>query len=323
MDNYSLLQKVLHALLLQKQGAREVTFEIESSIFQPTNIRDDHVFVVGLARSGTTALLNAIYKSDCFASLSYADMPFVLAPNLWSKLVKSKSTWAASERAHGDGLNISLDSPEAFEEIFWKTFCNESTETKNKFVRYVHLIAKKYNKKRYLSKNNQNLKRLGLIADIFPNSKILVPFRTPLQQAYSLLTQHQKFCDIALSDKFVATYMNWLGHHEFGQGYIPMYTDNLRFENHLDVNHWLEQWYLAYSSLLKISKADKHLCFVCYENLCRGEDTWNDICRLIGIEISYAPEFSESVKNISLKSDNKLLRECNSLYEHLVTERIS
>ena len=39
-----------------------------------------------MARSGSTILLNSIYKTDIFASLTYADMPFVLAPNLWSKI---------------------------------------------------------------------------------------------------------------------------------------------------------------------------------------------------------------------------------------------
>ena len=131
MNNYSLLQKALHALLLQRQGIREATYAIESLIFQPINIKDDHVFIVGLARSGTTVLLNAIYKSACFASLSYADMPFVLAPNLWSKLVKSKPNRAALERAHGDGksgidstLNLSMAVFEIFPASKYISFFN-------------------------------------------------------------------------------------------------------------------------------------------------------------------------------------------------------
>ena len=51
----------------------------------PKNNSDDHVFVSGLARSGTTALLNALYQSGTFASLSYDDMPFILAPNFGQK----------------------------------------------------------------------------------------------------------------------------------------------------------------------------------------------------------------------------------------------
>ena len=29
------------------------------------------------------------------------------------------------ERVHGDGIKVSIDSPEAFEEVFWKTFSDE------------------------------------------------------------------------------------------------------------------------------------------------------------------------------------------------------
>ena len=44
-----------------------------------------HVFVTGMARSGTTILLQALHDTGKFASLTYADMPIVLSPNLWSK----------------------------------------------------------------------------------------------------------------------------------------------------------------------------------------------------------------------------------------------
>ena len=65
-------------------------FDVESSVISINQTDNKHVFVSGLARSGTTILLNALYESDEFASLSYKDMPFVLAPNLWSKLSPNK-----------------------------------------------------------------------------------------------------------------------------------------------------------------------------------------------------------------------------------------
>jgi len=84
MNKYSWWQKKLHQFALSTNLIREVTFDIESSLISITQTNDNHVFVSGLARSGTTVILNAIYKSNQFASLSYKDMPFVLAPNLWS-----------------------------------------------------------------------------------------------------------------------------------------------------------------------------------------------------------------------------------------------
>ena len=98
-------------------------------------------FVSGLARSGTTILLNAIYESDEFSSLSYKDMPFVLAPNLWSKLSFAiKKDIDLVERAHGDGIKVSTDSPEAFEEVFWMTFDKGDKDTQEKFKNYVQLM---------------------------------------------------------------------------------------------------------------------------------------------------------------------------------------
>ena len=63
----------LHKLALSSQLMREVTYDAESSIMLPNDIEGENVFVSGLARSGTTILLNAIYESQEFASLSYAD----------------------------------------------------------------------------------------------------------------------------------------------------------------------------------------------------------------------------------------------------------
>ena len=85
VNNYSWLQQRLHQLALSSKFMREVTFDVESSFISTKQDNHNHVFVAGLARSGTTILLNAIFKSNDFASLSYSDMPFILAPNLWSR----------------------------------------------------------------------------------------------------------------------------------------------------------------------------------------------------------------------------------------------
>jgi hypothetical protein len=46
---------------------------------------------------------------------------------------------------------------------------------------------------RYLSKNNNNILRVSTIKKAFPRAIIIVPFRDPLQQSNSLLSQHQRF----------------------------------------------------------------------------------------------------------------------------------
>ena len=92
MNNYSTLQRFLHRSMLSSQFMREVMFDVEQSVFlkKEDSFDDNHVFVAGLARSGTTMLLNAIYQSDQFASLTYDDMPFILAPNFWAKISPTK-----------------------------------------------------------------------------------------------------------------------------------------------------------------------------------------------------------------------------------------
>ena len=142
MNNYSLLQQKLHQFALSSKFMREVMFDIESSAVSINQTDDNHVFVSGLARSGTTILLNAIHESNEFASLSYKDMPFILAPNLWSKLSFNKRNVDLVERAHGDGIKVSNESPEAFEEVFWMTFDESDKDTKEKFISVTTLLGK-------------------------------------------------------------------------------------------------------------------------------------------------------------------------------------
>ncbi len=315
MNNYSWLEQKLHKFALSSQFMREVTFDFEINNNFSSSLTGDHIFITGLARAGTTILLNALYKSNVFASLSYADMPFVLAPNLWSKISFKNRDLKLKERAHGDGIKVSTESPEAFEEVFWKTFSDEEyEELEDKFPLYVGAILYKYRKKRYLSKNNQNIKRVESITSIFSNSKILIPFREPINHAYSLLTQHKKFIKDSKDDKFIANYMKWIGHTEFGPNYIPIHHQNLNFHNDLEINHWIEQWYLTYSDTFQSFINKKNVYFISYEKLCLDRDYWFQIQKLAKIEKSYDFEFKESKKDFSLNIDKELKGKALSLY---------
>lgn len=317
MNNYSWLQQKLHQLALSSQFIREMMFDVESSAISINKTGDNHVFVSGLPRSGTTILLNALYESDDFASLSYKDMPFVLAPNLWSKLSYNKQDIDLVERAHGDGIKVSTDSPESFEEVFWMTFAEDDRDTREKFKNYVQLINYKYHKKRYLSKNNQNIRRLELISKIFPNSKILIPFRNPIQQAYSLLSQHKRFIEESRKDDFISNYMKWIGHTEFGPNYISIHDNNLCFEDNLNINHWLEQWHLTYKYCNENLKNKKNVYFICYEKLCNASKYWLDILQMLNIKEKYDFEFKESNKVISLEMDEEITHKGLTLYKEL------
>ena len=317
MNRYSWLEQKLHQFALSSKFMREVMFDVESSTISLNQTDDNHVFVSGLARSGTTILLNAIYKSDEFASLSYKDMPFILAPNLWSKLSFNTKDIDLVERAHGDGIKVSTESPEAFEEVFWMTFDESNKDTKEKFKNYIHFINHKYQKKRYLSKNNQNIRRLELISKIFPDSKILIPFRNPIQHAYSLLSQHKRFIKDSQKDNFISKYMQWIGHTEFGPNYIPINDNNLQFKDDLTINHWLEQWHLTYLSCFENLRNKQTVYFICYERLCNSSDYWFDVLQILNIEHVYNFEFRESNKDFSVEKDENIFNKCLALYNKL------
>ena len=323
MNNYSWLQQKLHKLALSSRFMRETMFDVEKLIFLNQDFQDigNHVFVAGLARSGTTVLLNAIHQSDKFASLSYDDMPFVLAPNLWSRLSRHKNHSDPQERAHGDGVQISTDSPEAFEEVFWKTFDRGNNNRHLLFKKYVGLILRKYEKKRYLSKNNQNIRRLEDIHDIFPDGFICITFRDPLQHAYSLLMQHKKFLKEQKKDRFMLDYTTWIGHSEFGQGYEPIISFNLKNQNDMHLNHWLEQWYLSYKQVSELPIERESFALICYESLCDDPVVWKKIKELIDVDPNVAFEFRQSKKIIDEDFDEGLLKRCNDLYEDLKVHR--
>ncbi len=318
MNNYSWLEQKLHQFALSSQFMREVTFDFENKNIPHSGPNEDHIFITGMARAGTTILLQALYQSNVFGSLSYADMPFVLAPNLWSKIYFKSGNIESKERAHGDGIKVSFESPEAFEEVFWKTFMEEEyEEIHHKFRVYVGNILHKYKKERYLSKNNQNIKRINLITSIFSNSKILIPFREPIQHAYSLKTQHERFDEEAKKDIFISKYMKWIGHTEFGPNYIPIHNKYLNFENHLEINHWIEQWYITYSNLFQFFKNKQNVHFISYEKLVSNKDYWFQIQKLVKIKNPYDFEFKESRKDISLNIDLELKEKAISLYSEL------
>jgi len=291
-SDYNFGDRLLHRLVLGMPFISKVSFELDGIL--PGKGQDHpeekHVFVSGLARAGTTILMRTFFDTGQFRSLTYRDMPFVLMPSLWKKLSKSfYKQEEAKERAHGDGIQVGFDSPEAFEEVFWRTFSGDdyifenclqphsvNKELIDQFRLYVRRIiasSNDRNQQRYLSKNNNNILRLGAIRKAFPESLIIIPFRDPLQHAISLLNQHQKFCDRHSIDKFSYDYMRWLGHHEFGMTHKPFQFEKESRSSLTDykanhINYWLNIWINTYYYLFQNAPSDS--IFVCFEELCES-----------------------------------------------------
>ena len=136
MQNYNVIHKFLHDFVLSKKIINKSLFELEKIIYlKNKNIKNQsHIFITGLPRSGTTSLLNFLFSSDEYASLTYRNMPFALSPN-FSKLL-NKENIPQKERIHGDGIVYDINSPEALDEIF---FNNKGEFVRKELLNYIQL----------------------------------------------------------------------------------------------------------------------------------------------------------------------------------------
>lgn len=297
---YGFFSRVMHKVALGSKGVAQTSFDIDQAIAAkqldlPRTDDIQPVYVTGLARAGTTLLTNLIYQSGLYRSLTYRDMPFVLMPVLWRKLSASfQSRENKQERAHGDGMLVGYDSPEEFEEVFWRIFCEQdyifddrltphdvSTETADLYKDYIRRLCAMDGKTRYLAKNNNNVLRLESLCQIWPQSKIIIAFRDPLTQAQSLLAQHKRFLEQQQEDRFVERYMSWLGHYEFGQNHKPCCLNQdhrpSSYEDRQTLDYWVGYWTHLYSHLLAF-QSKPQVTFICYEDLCgRPEQILSDL----------------------------------------------
>ena len=111
--------------------------------------------------------------------------------------------------------------------------------------------------------------------------------------------------------------MTWIGHSEFGLDYEPIVSQNLRYPDAREFNHWLEQWYLTYKSVDVLPTQGKEFYLVCYESLCRKSGVWQSILKLLELQPSTEFDFTESQKAVLPSYDRDLRDKCYGLYETL------
>ena len=107
MQNYNTIQKFLHDFVLRKKFINKSLFEIEKIIYlKNKDIKNQpHVFITGLPRSGTTSLLNFLFSSDKYASLTYNNMPFILSPNFSKLFPKNRELLHTNWYVNATALN--------------------------------------------------------------------------------------------------------------------------------------------------------------------------------------------------------------------------
>ncbi|MCJ2182112.1 sulfotransferase [Novosphingobium sp. 1949] len=342
VSHYTLADRLLHRLALGLPALAELSFDLDQKASAGQRDRaavaaGQHVFVTGLARAGTTILLRSIHESGLFRSLTYRDMPFPLAPNLWQRVSRRWQAEAVSrERAHGDRIAASVESPEALEQVFWRIHAGHDYIGRDalrphdpdarllaRFQDYVGavLASGEAGPTRYLSKNNNNILRLPALLGAFPAARFVIPFRRPETQAASLLRQHRHFSAVQRKEPFVRRYMDWLVHHEFGEGHRPFDFGHMSAArwSAADPNHWLALWIDVHETLCALDAPG--LTFVCHEDLCQQPAVWDrlvDALALAGPEgPSPRPDFVLAQGRVDQPFDAELLLRADALYSAL------
>jgi hypothetical protein len=198
-----------------------------------------------------------------------------MAPVLWSRLSgRFRQPAQLTERAHGDGVEVGFDSPEAFEEVFWRTFwpgkytsrgielwsaSDARTDARSFLADHMKKIVAlrrpdRAADGRYLSKNNGNIARLTLLRKLSPDATILLLVREPLAHARSLLRQHRNFLTMHQETPFARRYMADIGHYEFGELHrpilFPRFSGYTAQANVLALGYWLGYWLAAFEHVM-------------------------------------------------------------------------
>lgn len=255
------------------------------------------IHISGLARSGTTILLQLLSSHPELSSHRYRDFPPVFTPWFWNWFIEraGHGSGDSSERAHGDGIVVTPESPEAIEEVIWMAFFPQqhdpevpselSADTSNsefeEFYRdHIRKLLLIRGGRRYLSKGNYNLTRLPYLLKLFPDASFILPVRDPAWHIASLMRQHDRFCREHRRDVRLQRHMSRSGHFEFGLDRRPINCGNTDVTRKIlelwsadhEVEGWALYWKDVYGYVADVLESDAALrratMVVNYRTLC-------------------------------------------------------
>lgn len=209
---------------------------LETRILADTidNLRVDRpIYVAGLARAGTTIVLEQLAAHPLVASHRYADFPFLPVPYWWNRWLSllPGAHEEARERAHRDGIRVTSKSPEAFEEMLWMAFFPQAHDPAHssvldgdadhpEFELFYHAHIRKLlairGRRRYLAKGNYNLARLGYLRKLYADARFVILVRDPVWHIASLMKQQALFEAGESREPRALEHMRRVGHYEFG-----------------------------------------------------------------------------------------------------------
>jgi hypothetical protein len=136
------------------------------------------------------------------------------------------------------------------------------------------------NTQRYLAKGNYNLGRFLYILKLFPDARLLIPYRNPVNHIASLLKQHKFFLQAQKEDSRIARQLAFSGHFEFGPERKASHLGNDNQQKAIrdawaegrEVEGWALYWAETYSHLLTQARSVPEFAqaslFIGYEDMC-------------------------------------------------------
>ena len=323
------MNKIIHQIVFKKPILNKLFYEFERKETENKNF--ERIIISGLARSGTTSLLRELVKNDLTCSLTYKNMPLILAPKM-QKLLSyfSGNTDKEVERSHQDGIMINTSSPEAFDEVFFQvyernsyTFKNHLNEYDSKninsYIEFINHFLIINNRNIYVTKNNNHILRLPEIIET-EKFKIFITFRDPLTHAASLKKQDLIHSSLQKKDTFVLDYMNYLGHLEFGLNKKYFNFKKLRV-NVLDYegnDFWLAQWINYYEHIITLTNKYQELNLINFDDWCsKDELLLNKINFITGITLNKNDVYLPAIKPLFIVNE-KLLKIADNIFQELL-----
>jgi Sulfotransferase family len=260
---------------------------------------DRPIYVAGLARSGSTILLELLARHPDVVSHRYRDYPPVFTPYMWNRLLERtpQREVEPAERSHQDGIKVTPDSPEALEEVLWMAFFPQLHDPAHSAVLdrhtrhpafesfyrdHIRKLLRVRGGRRYLAKGNYNVTRLGYLLEIFKGARFVIPVRDPRWHIASLIKQHALFCAGGEQNPKTVRHLQRVGHFEFGLDRRPVNAgDPATIEAVLacwqrgdEVEGWARYWSHVYGHVADRLEASPELrdaaLVVRYEDLCRA-----------------------------------------------------
>lgn len=266
------------------------------------------IYIAGVPRAGSTLLTEFLSNHPAVTSHRYGDFPNVYTP-YWRNWLAGRgrsSRLQPVERAHGDRIMITNESPEAVEEVIWMHFFRDLhdpeadhvlddrtsvPEFERFYTDHIRKLLLVRGRERYLAKGNYNTTRLLYILKLFPDARIIVPVRTPLDQVASLCKQDRLFHRAAREDSRIGRQLEMSGHFEFGPARRPVNIGRPKGQSPIEerwkrgdvVAGWALYWNSVYANLLRQLDQNAGLRsavrLVHYEPLCRAPEV--TLCKLL------------------------------------------